>query len=85
MNGINIEPITGKLFGATVSGIKLAELDSEQFAEVHRAFLEFGFLIFPDQHLSEQENIEFGERFGALEFGALPMSNTEQLEDGRAG
>ena len=46
------------------------------------AFLKFGFLLFPTQFLSDQENIEFGQRFGELEFGASPMSNQEKLAEG---
>ncbi len=72
---ITITPIPEKDFGATVTGVRLNALDDADFAEIKTAFLEFGFLIFPDQHLTEAENIAFGERFGNLEFGALPMSN----------
>ena len=43
------------------------------------------FLHFPDQNLSDQENIAFGERFGELEFGALPMANQDKRADGSYG
>ncbi|HAO55727.1 MAG TPA: hypothetical protein DCR03_08965, partial [Gammaproteobacteria bacterium] len=48
-------------------------------------FLKFGFLVFPRQFLSDQENIAFGERFGKLEFGASPMANQAKMEDGTYG
>ena len=70
MAEIKIEPVPGKTFGALVTGIRLSELMDAEFSTIHKAFLSYGFLVFPDQHLSEQENIAFGERFGKLEFGA---------------
>ena len=70
-----VQPIEGKVFGARVEGVSLAALSDAEFAEIHAAFLEHGFLVFPEQHLSEAQNIEFGERFGSLEFGALPLAN----------
>ena len=80
-----IEPITGKTFGAVVTGVRLAQLTDTQFVAIKQAFLEFGFLVFPNQHLDEEQNIEFGKRFGELEFGALPMANQEKREDGSYG
>ena len=77
-----IEPIADKVFGAVVSKISLAELDDATFAELYRVFLDYGFLLFPEQFLSEQQNIEFGQRFGELEFGALPLANQHRNDDG---
>ena len=69
-------------FGAVVNGVRLASITADEFAELHRAFLRYGFLVFPGQHLSDEENIEFAERFGELEFGAVPIANQKKLEDG---
>jgi alpha-ketoglutarate-dependent taurine dioxygenase len=55
--------------GAVVSGIRLAELDDDQWAKVESAFLEYALLIFPDQHLRDDEQMAFGRRFGELEPG----------------
>jgi alpha-ketoglutarate-dependent taurine dioxygenase len=41
--------------------------------------------VFPDQFLSERENIAFGERFGELEFGGAPMANQKRLKEGTYG
>ena len=79
---MNITPVKNKPFGASVTGIDLATLSDETFSLIHAAFLKYGFLLFPSQFLSEQENIEFGQRFGELEFGASPMSNQEKLAEG---
>ena len=80
-----VTPIPNKTFGAVVTDVRLPGLEDQAFAEIHTAFLEYGFLVFPDQHLSDAENIEFGERFGKLEFGAMPMANQEKHKDGSYG
>ena len=79
---MNITPVKKKPFGAVVTGVELANLNDETFTLIQAAFLKFGFLLFPTQFLSDQENIEFGQRFGELEFGASPMSNQEKLAEG---
>ena len=85
MSYIQITPMPDKVFGATVTGVKLAELTDDSFTKIHQAFLTYGFLLFPGQFLSDTENIAFGERFGELEFGANPMSNQHRHRDGSYG
>ena len=85
MSNIIIEPIPGKVFGATVTGIRLAALTDREFAQIKDAFLTYGFLVFPGQFLTDAENVEFGERFGELEFGAYPMANQIKDADGQYG
>lgn len=82
MSGLNITPIEGKTFGASVRGANLAQLDDATFNTIHTAFLRYGFLLFPDQHLDDAGNIAFARRFGELEFGALPMANQERNDKG---
>ncbi|MAV27148.1 MAG: taurine catabolism dioxygenase TauD [Gammaproteobacteria bacterium] len=85
MSDITITPIPDKVFGASVTGVELASITDETFAVMHTAYLEHGFLLFPNQFLSDAENIAFGERFGELEFGANPMSNQHRHRDGTYG
>lgn len=82
---MEVTPIPDKVFGATVTGVSLGRLHDADFAKVHAAFLDHGFLLFPDQFLSDEENVAFGRRFGELEFAAVPMSNQERREDGSLG
>ena len=79
---MHIEPIGTQDFGASVSGVVLSALTETDFAALNAAFLKFGFLVFPGQSLSEAEQISFGARFGALEFGAVPLANQVKLEGG---
>ena len=82
---MHITPVEDKVFGATVTDIALDDLTDTEFAGIKAAFLDYGFLFFPDQFLSDEANVSFGERFGELEFGATPMSNQERLAQGRFG
>ncbi len=85
MSDLTITPVEGKTFGAVVTGVKLAQLSDATFERVHAAFLEHGFLVFPGQFLSEQDSVAFGQRFGELEFGGIPMSNQRRITEGSYG
>ena len=85
MSKIRVSPIKDKTFGAIVTEVKLASIGDDEFTEIKSAFLEYGFLVFPDQHLSVEENIRFGKWFGDLEFGGIPMANQEKQKDGTYG
>ena len=52
------------------------------FATFIKRILEIWIFGVAGQHLSEAENIQFGERFGKLEFGALPLANEHKQKDG---
>ena len=54
-------------FGATVTGLRLADLDDAGFAALHAAWLQHALLIFPGQHLSNAQQITFAKRFGPIE------------------
>jgi len=82
---MRITPIEGKVFGAEVRDVHLGRLTEDEWNELHAAFLEHGFLVLPDQHLTDEENVAFGSRFGELEFGAMPMSNVPRIKGGGWG
>ncbi len=82
---MTIIPIEGKGFGAVVTDVRLGCLSDGEFAAVKAGLLEYGFLLFPGQFLTDDENIAFGKRFGELEFGANPMSNRRRLDNGTYG
>jgi taurine dioxygenase len=62
---ISVSPTAGAL-GAEVSGVDLAQLDDEAFAEVRAAFLEHQVIFFRDQDLTRDQHKAFGRRFGTL-------------------
>ena len=50
-----------------MTGVRLADLDDDDFAEVLRAWHTYGVIAFPGQHLDEEAQVAFSRRLGALE------------------
>jgi alpha-ketoglutarate-dependent taurine dioxygenase len=75
---LSITPLD-KTFGAVVTGVHLAELDQATFERLYSAWLEYALLIFPGQHLPDEDQIAFAQRFGALVRGleAAEISNVK--------
>ncbi|MEZ5497791.1 MAG: TauD/TfdA family dioxygenase [Steroidobacteraceae bacterium] len=63
---IEVRPLTGAL-GAEIFNVDLGELDNEEFAVIHKAFLDYQALMFHDQELTQEQFAAFGKRFGKLE------------------
>ena len=61
--------------GAVVTDVKLASMDDGQWQTVLNAFHEHALLIFPAQHLSDDEQVQFAKRFGDIE---LLTANPDQ-------
>jgi taurine dioxygenase len=80
---ITVHPLT-PVIGAEIEGVDLAsELSNHQFAEVRRALLEHGVIVFRDQHLSAEDHKRFGRRFGKLHvhpLQAMKEGDHERLE-----
>jgi taurine dioxygenase len=60
---MTVRKVTGSL-GALVEGVRLNELDDNQFDAVHQALLEHQVLFFRGQHLSDDEHLALAERWG---------------------
>jgi alpha-ketoglutarate-dependent taurine dioxygenase len=73
-----VTPIVEATFGARVTGLKLTDVDEATFADLYQTWLEYALLIFPDQHLSNDEQTVFAKRFGDLEFDLVPISNVRK-------
>ena len=58
---------TAATLGAVVSNVRLNALDDGAFALIEAAWHARAVLIFPGQHLSEEEQVDFSRRFGPLE------------------
>jgi alpha-ketoglutarate-dependent taurine dioxygenase len=72
-----VEPLESS-FGAVVTGLKLARLDEVTFTQLYEVWLEHALLLFPAQHLSNEEQVAFAQRFGKLEFDLVPISNVRK-------
>jgi alpha-ketoglutarate-dependent taurine dioxygenase len=72
-----VEPLNAS-FGAVVTGLKLSELSEEEFQRLYDVWLERALLVFPGQHLSNEEQVAFAKRFGELEFDLAPLSNVRK-------
>src|SRR5579864_9197977 len=58
---------TNATLGAVVTGLALGRMDAPTWNAVEEAFLSHAVLIFPDQHLTEAEQVAFASRFGEIE------------------
>jgi len=64
---VKITP-SGKILGATIEGIDLAQpLSQSEFKLILRALGARGVLRFPEQRLATEDFVRFGRRFGELE------------------
>ncbi len=54
------------IIGAEIGGVDLARFSNRQMDEIHRALAENLVIFFRDQHLSEDQHLDFGRRFGEL-------------------
>jgi alpha-ketoglutarate-dependent 2,4-dichlorophenoxyacetate dioxygenase len=64
---LTITPIHRHL-GARVDGVQVsAPLDEPTFRRIAHAFEEHSVLVFPDQHLTDEQQMAFSRRFGPLE------------------
>ncbi len=64
-------------FGAVITGLKLTDLQAHEFSALYDQWLKYALLVFPGQHLSNDEQIAFAKRFGALEFELAALSNVK--------
>ena len=62
----DVRPLTAAL-GAEIHGIELSALDDGALAELRKLWLDYKVLFFRDQHLTIEEHVAFGRRFGELE------------------
>ena len=71
---MRVEPLD-RSFGAKVYELSLPDLNQDQVRDIYKLWLQYALLIFPQQNLTNYEQIEFAKNFGALEFELSPISN----------
>jgi alpha-ketoglutarate-dependent taurine dioxygenase len=79
---MKVEPLDATL-GARVTDVRLGELDDATWSAIEAAFHEHAILVFPAQHLADDEQRSFAMRFGALEVivgedGMTPIANVKR-------
>src|SRR3954451_24831953 len=74
---IRVEPLDAT-FGAVVHDVHLAGATDATIAEVTEVWLEYALLVFPGQHMTQDEQDQFARRFGDLEFTATPLTNIQR-------
>jgi alpha-ketoglutarate-dependent taurine dioxygenase len=63
---IQIDKLTPNV-GAEIRGVDLARpLDERPFKEIHAALVDNGVIFFRDQHLTPEQQKDFGQLFGEL-------------------
>lgn len=71
---MQVTPMSAPL-GARVEGIDVKQLDDQAFDQLKALFRQYHVLAFPNQKLSIQEHLAFGERWGTLlrhPYGGMP-------------
>ena len=74
-------PIDATL-GAVVTDVDLRRVDDATWAEIHPAFLRYGVLVFPNQHLDDEAQSAFAHRFGDRMEGRASGRISNQRRDG---
>ena len=67
----------GQTFFAEITEVDLARLDDWTFAEIRKAHLEHGVVVFRDQRLTPEQHIAFSARFGPLQVHPMMQFNLE--------
>lgn len=67
MQAMQVRPLTSK-FGAEILGVDLSQpISDELFGEIEKIFNDSGVVLFRGQNITEDQHIEFSQRFGPLE------------------
>jgi alpha-ketoglutarate-dependent taurine dioxygenase len=80
--GVTVRP-THATLGAVVTGVALRDLDDSAWRAIEDAWHTHGVLVFPDQHLTNDEQVAFSRRLGRLERLAKSNTPTERVDISR--
>jgi taurine dioxygenase len=71
---------TQQVLGAEIQGADLRTIDSEDFANIYRAWLDHSALLFRGQNLTDEDLIAFSRRFGDLDWAPIQESGRRFVE-----
>ncbi|MBI3249240.1 MAG: TauD/TfdA family dioxygenase [Deltaproteobacteria bacterium] len=67
-------------FAAEVGDVDLTQpLSSSEVEEIKRAFWQYGVLVFPEQRLTEQQQLAFARHIGPLESNIVTLNKEAKL------
>ena len=76
---VTVFPVT-EHFAAEIGDVDLSSpLDDADFAQIEAAFNTYSVLVFPDQHLTGDQHLDFARRFGPLETTIHAVRNDAKL------
>ena len=76
---VDVRRLSGSL-GAEVRGIDLGSTTADDIDTILELFTEHLVLLFPEQHLSIEQHLAFGRRFGTLE-GHPHLTQTSEVQE----
>ena len=71
---------TGAALGAEIRGVDLAKIGGQDFADIHRAWVDHLVLLFRGQRLDDEQLIAFGRRFGELDWAPVQETGRRFVE-----
>ena len=71
---------TGKALGAEVREVDLRMVDADDFASIHRAWLDHAVLLFRGQKLTDEDLISFSRKFGDLDLAPIQETGRRFVE-----
>jgi taurine dioxygenase len=78
-NTVEVKPIAGAL-GAEVHGVDLANMNDNEFSDVHQAFLDHCVVFFRDQTMTPKQQVQLARRFGDIHYHPFIQGLDEQPE-----
>src|SRR5438477_6564009 len=78
-NTVEVQPIAGAL-GAEIHGVDVTDMSDDEFADVHRAFLDHCVIFFRDQSMNPAQQVELARRFGDIHYHPFIQGLDEQPE-----
>jgi taurine dioxygenase len=71
---------SNRALGAEIEGVDLKDVGEEEFAAIHRAWLDHLVVLFRGQQLTDEELIRFSRRFGALDWAPIQETGRRFVE-----
>ena len=72
-------------FAAEIAGVDAARASDADVAAVKAAMVEYGVVVLPDQHVTEEEQVAWGARFGPLDSNPFAASYNRGMRDDLLG